>query len=392
MRPFFRSALRNIDLLRSMNLPFTTLILFLWGLTSFGQELVRNGSFEDKAYCPSNFNEHQLKMVDHWGQLNEGTPDYFHACSKKVGVPNNIFGSQKARTGEAYCGLAIYSPTQPNYREYLVTQLIRPLKAGEMVCIEMYVSAADNCKYVVDGVGVLLSAERPTQEKFLVLKDEPVMQNPRLHMLDEDKEWVLLSDIYTAKGGEEYLTIGNFKPDHKLKVIRRTRLENPDAHGKWAYLYLDDVSVKPVVKKEECSCENEYLASIVTDPPLELFEFDDLQIDAVLFDFDEDLLTVDARKQLDDVYLLMKKNRSIYMEIDGHTDAVGSDSYNIGLSNRRADRVIGYLTSKGIQSDRFSKTAFGSARPVAPNTTDDGRARNRRVEFQIRQRRFELVQ
>lgn len=368
----------------------TVSVLLSFGISA--QNLVRNGSFEDKIYCPSHFNEHQLKMVEHWGQLNEGTPDYFHACSKKVGVPNNLFGSQPARTGDAYCGLAVFSPSQFNYREYLLTRLTRPLKAGEMVCIELYFSAADNCKFVVDGLGVLLSAEKPIQEKALIVREEPSMQNPRLHMLDDDQGWVLLSDIYTAKGGEEYLTIGNFTPDQKLKVIRRTRIENPDANGKWAYLYIDDVNVVPVSKKEDCSCENEYLASIVTDPPLELYEYDDISIDAVLFDFDEDVLTTAARKQLDQVYNLMKKNRSIYMEIDGHTDAVGNDTYNLDLSNRRADRVIDYLTEKGISSERFSKSAFGSKRPVAPNSTDDGRAKNRRVEFQIRQKRFELVQ
>jgi OmpA-OmpF porin, OOP family len=369
-------------------------IILLWicWIPVRGQNLVQNGSFEEKAYCPTSFNEHQLKAVSHWSQVNEGTPDYFHACSRKVGVPQNAFGSQEALDGEAYAGMAVFSPGQPDYREYLTTRLTRPLRAGEGVCIEFHVSAADNCKYVIDGIGALLTAEKPTQEKSLVITAEPAMQNPRLHMLDEDTGWVLLSDYYVAKGGEEFLTLGNFKPDRKLKIIRRTRIENPDANGKWAYLYVDQVKVTPVKNKEECSCENEYLASIVTDPPKEIFEADDLRVDAVLFDFDQDVLTNEARKQLDDIFKIMRRNTSIFMEIDGHADAVGNDLYNLGLSGRRADRVIAYLTGKGVDSDRFTKTAYGSRQPVAPNTTDEGRAQNRRVEFHIRQKRFELVQ
>jgi outer membrane protein OmpA-like peptidoglycan-associated protein len=88
----------------------------------------------------------------------------------------------------------------------------------------------------------------------------------------------------------------------------------------------------------------------------------------------------------------MKKNRSMFMEIDGHTDAIGNDRYNLGLSDRRAERVIAYLVDKGIDRERFSKSSFGSKQPVAPNDNDEGRAQNRRVEFHIRQKRFELVQ
>ncbi|MEZ4799205.1 MAG: hypothetical protein R2809_05360 [Flavobacteriales bacterium] len=74
------------------------------------QNLVENGSFEDKSYCPSNYNLQQLRSVSGWSQLNEGTPDHFATCSDKVGVPKNIFGYQNAQDGEAYVGMAAYSP------------------------------------------------------------------------------------------------------------------------------------------------------------------------------------------------------------------------------------------------------------------------------------------
>jgi OOP family OmpA-OmpF porin len=372
-------------------------IIGLWIMTttllSQGQSLVTNGSFETKSYCPSNFNQQTLNTIAGWWQATDGTPDYFHSCSEKVGVPNNVFGKQKAKDGEAYAGFVTYSVgNKRNYREYLQTKLSRPLSAGEMVCIEMHVSAADYCNYVTDGIGILLSEKKVESNLQSELAYVATMSNPRLNMLDESNEWQLLSDVYTAKGGEEYLTIGNFKADKELKVIRRTEDMSDKGYGTWSYMYVDDVRVKPVQRKLECSCENEYLASIAVDPPLELNEYKKIKLDAILFDFDQDVLTDDALMQLEDVYLLLKKNRSMYMEISGHTDVVGPDGYNLNLSKRRAQRVIDHLTNKGIDSSRLQLTFFGKQQPATENETEEGRHQNRRVEFQILEKKFELIQ
>lgn len=357
------------------------------------QNLVNNGSFETKSYCPGNYNQQDLKTISGWWQATEGTPDYFHACSEKVGVPNNSFGVQLAQEGEAYAGLVTYSSTgNRNYREYLQTKLQRPLSEGEMVCVEMYVSAADYCNFVTDGIGLLLSKVKAESSTQTVLPLKPSMSNPHLNMLDEANDWVLLSDIYKATGGEQYLTIGNFAKDKDLKVIRRTQDMGAKGNSAWSYIYIDNVSVKSVVKKEDCSCENEYLASIAVDPPLELSEYNKIKLDAVLFDFDTDNLTDTALKQMEEVYSLLKKNRSMYMEISGYTDVVGPDGYNLELSKRRAQNVIDYLNKKGISTDRLKLTFFGKQNPVADNESADGRHQNRRVEFQILEKKFELVQ
>ena len=357
------------------------------------QNLVSNGSFETKSYCPSNFNQQSLNTIAGWWQATDGTPDYFHSCSDKVGVPNNVFGQQAAKDGDGYAGLVTFSVgNKRNYREYLQTKLTRPLLAGEMVCIEMYISAADYCNYVTDGIGILLSEKKAESNLQTELAFTASMSNPRLNMLDESNAWQLLSDVYVAKGGEEYLTIGNFKADKELKVIRRTEDMSDKGYGTWSYMYIDDVKVRPVQRKLECSCENEYLASIAVDPPLELSEYKKIQLDAILFDFDKDVLTDEALIQLEEVYVLLKKNRAMYMEISGHTDVVGPDGYNLSLSKRRAQRVIDHLLAKGIDSNRLQLTYFGKQQPIANNETDEGRHQNRRVEFQILEKKFELIQ
>ena len=385
--------LTQYRVIAKVKLNLFAILLCVAALHMQAQELLNNNSFEQKSYCPGNFNQQSLTTVAGWWQPSDGTPDYFHECSGKVGVPSNVFGNQDAKEGAGYIGMVLYSAgSNKNYREYIQTQLSRPLAAGEMVCIEFYVSAADFCAYVCDGIGVALTNEKVEHKKMGVIECKPVVANPRFNMLDYSDGWMLISDMYTAIGGEQYLTIGNFKSDRELKIIKRTADLGAKAQDTWAYAYVDKVSVKPVKQKSECSCENEILASLAVDPPLELKEYDRISLDAIHFDFDQDILTDSAMIQIKEVHDLLRKNRAMYMEISGYTDIKGSEQYNIDLSRRRAQRVIDELIRLGIDKQRLNMSYFGKELPIADNTTDVGRMQNRRVEFQILKRKFELVQ
>jgi outer membrane protein OmpA-like peptidoglycan-associated protein len=72
--------------------------------------------------------------------------------------------------------------------------------------------------------------------------------------------------------------------------------------------------------------------------------------------------------------------------LEGHTDSVGPESYNLGLSERRAKSVMNYLVRKGTAADRLSSAGFGETRPIEDNKTDSGRAANRRVDLNITSR------
>jgi OOP family OmpA-OmpF porin len=71
----------------------------------------------------------------------------------------------------------------------------------------------------------------------------------------------------------------------------------------------------------------------------------------------------------------------VVVEVAGHTDSVGSEEYNMGLSDRRANSVKDYLISQGITATRLTARGYGESQPVASNDTDAGRAQNRRVEL-----------
>jgi len=101
------------------------------------------------------------------------------------------------------------------------------------------------------------------------------------------------------------------------------------------------------------------------------------------FDFDKAVLKPEGKAKLDD---LISKIQGINLEVIiavGHTDSVGSDSYNQRLSVRRAEAVKGYLVSKGIEKNRVYTEGKGEKQPVADNKTAEGRAKNRRVEIEV---------
>jgi OOP family OmpA-OmpF porin len=103
----------------------------------------------------------------------------------------------------------------------------------------------------------------------------------------------------------------------------------------------------------------------------------------VNFDFDKSNIRADARPVLDEAIDTLKEAGDVRVAVEGHTDSVGTDAYNQGLSVRRANSVADYLASGGISRSRMAVEGFGESRPVASNDTDDGRAQNRRVELKV---------
>ena len=104
---------------------------------------------------------------------------------------------------------------------------------------------------------------------------------------------------------------------------------------------------------------------------------------SVYFEFDRSNIRPDAAPVLDEAAGLLRDEGEINVVAEGHTDSIGSDSYNMKLGQRRADSVRSYLVNKGISSKRIRTESYGESRPVATNDTAEGRAQNRRVELRV---------
>jgi len=105
--------------------------------------------------------------------------------------------------------------------------------------------------------------------------------------------------------------------------------------------------------------------------------------DKILFDFNSSELKAGSRAALQKMADVFKKYDKTDMTVTGHTDNVGTASYNLQLSERRAKAVADYLMSLGVSRDRMRIMGFGLERPVASNDSAEGRSQNRRVEIHI---------
>ncbi|HIJ39783.1 MAG TPA: OmpA family protein [Deltaproteobacteria bacterium] len=104
-------------------------------------------------------------------------------------------------------------------------------------------------------------------------------------------------------------------------------------------------------------------------------------ISDTLFSFGKYSVNPKYNHLIDKIVVVLEKNPSLTIEIQGHTDNIGSNAYNAKLSEKRAMAVRDYLAKKGVNSKRLYPVGYGSLRPIATNKTEAGRELNRRVEL-----------
>ena len=108
-----------------------------------------------------------------------------------------------------------------------------------------------------------------------------------------------------------------------------------------------------------------------------------ITLNNLYFDYDSDKILPTSNAEIERLSLFLKRNKQVCIEIIGHTDNQGSKSYNLDLSQRRANALMNALIKKGISADRLTSKGMGSTQPIATNDTEQGRAQNRRVEILI---------
>ncbi len=359
--------------------------------------LVYNGSFEEYRHCPRQVDAvGVLTLVEGWYQPTRGSADYFNVCgSRECGVPSNKLGQQLPHDGDGYCG--IYC-SKNDYREYLQTRLRRKLRSGDSIQLTFWASLSEESTGAVATLGGLFTKESisdTVRTIFLAkereyLSDEifqtiarpyiPQVVNPIDSTIVNTRGWQRVSGIFVAQGGEQYITIGNFNlAEHSgyVDYDSLTRL----LPG--AYYYIDDITVEclncPPPVADDLNVDSTYLT--VEQPTFTVgYTF---VLKDIFFEFDKSTILQQSYFELRSLISLLETYPTMRVEIRGHTDAKGSDSYNQRLSENRAKAVTDYLISKGISEKRLQYKGYGKTLPIDTNDTEEGRANNRRVEFKI---------
>lgn len=216
------------------------LILSLFTSLSWSQNLVENGSFENIGPCPILSNDLE-DIIGPWTSFI-GTPDYFH---QSCGFPGDLGTTNNALPfdGEGFIGLNLYGDNGTSFnREYLNGTLTQPLEAGQFYRITFYVKPLNNDaagkSYAMNSIGMLFSDTIiDTVPNDMLLDYQPNITAQDI--IIAESYWTAICGVYKARGGERYITIGNFRNDINTQVLPLTGAVNPQE----SYYLIDHVEV-----------------------------------------------------------------------------------------------------------------------------------------------------
>jgi len=338
--------------------------------------IVPNPGFERFANYPVGWSykgSYFGEVVKYWFSATTASPDVY---GPNVQVPSDWafkgFGKQKPHGGKSMAGLTLFGCTngKPHCREYIEIQLAEPLVASQTYYVEFWVTHLEK-SLQINNIGAYFSIGQIKRST-----DEILVRDAQVSAADivaaPNGQWVKVSGNFQAKYEAEYLVIGNFTDDAGTgSYVYRDDCFN------YAYYYVDDVLVKKVPPYLNVPVKPDDL----TRQPLEAGKT--IQLKDIYFEFDRDELMPRSYVELQKLLQIMRENPKMVIEVVGHTDNMGNDIYNLNLSQRRARSVCTFLAQNKIAASRIRFRGEGEGKPIAGNETDEGRARNRRVEFLI---------
>ena len=373
------------------------------------ENLVPNGSFESVDKKPKRLGK--IESATGWVSPTGIRADLFVDTKiEDIAVPYNIYGKEEAKDGTNYAGIVGFSYGDKMARSYLMTKLSAPMKKGTKYCVKVNISLAEASKYASNNIGAIFSKKAfGTDSKISIIEDVSLLHwENEITTFTGRYNWTEICGMYTAQGGEKYITIGNFdsnedtrnermKKDPKQKDIKVSQIIA-------AYYYIDDVSVVLVdtEKGEECDCASdgagEDFSTLIYQrlftPEDNATQEDIVQMQQVYFAMGKSQLTTEGEQSLDLVAEYLKANPSQKVQLLGHENAaeeelgLEKDIY-ADLDIKRIGTVMTYLMEAGIEESRMIATAKGSEtrNEQEMSEADDEelkQAKDRRVEFVLR--------
>jgi gliding motility-associated-like protein len=230
-----------MDTFISMKFPLILPLLFSgWMLAS--QNLVPNPGFDILSNCP--YDEAQIDFAPPWTRASHGTPDIYNECAidEFFNVPHAAKSYQLQRSGNGYAGIYVYTDSDLKGLEYIETPLTEALISDKKYYLEFYVSPNFDLfqeEVYTDAVGLALSDTFYFKKAEGLLPLTPVIEN-RGTLITDTIGWTKISGCYTAKGGEKFAIIGNFRTatETMLEVVIPSF---PNLN----YFFIEDVLIMP---------------------------------------------------------------------------------------------------------------------------------------------------
>jgi len=361
---------------------------------------VPNPGFEEiaRTYCRWNQNGRKyMEDIDSWDSPTETTPDLLSTRAKSTCWSNpkkHSNGKQSPRNGDNMAGIKVYGKggTDTFWHEYIMVRLDSTLKPGVKYYAEFYTMRSVKSELGSNNIGLAVS------DTAIATRDRmPLFLNPVVNSQDIVKSrwnfWKKISGVFEVSQEMNYILIGNFYHDDKTKIF-----EFPEGEG-GAYYYIDDVYVRRAKPEENLSPKPPRSispppkiilkkAEIVSTKEIKLDSIDykvgnTITLDNIEFEFDKAVLLPRSKMELSKLVDIMTDYPHLGIMIGGHTDNIGSDEYNLKLSKERAKSVVEYLVDRNVEPERLKYEGYGSSKPIASNSTDTGRAINRRVTFTV---------
>lgn len=345
------------------------------GFAVNAQNLIPNGDFEKHNHF---FTFRSLGSLSNWQKPNHATPDYLYTGSiDKRFKDNNCVGLVLGFYNQSYF-LGKYQ-----HVEYVQVKLLEKLKANKIYCLSANLFLEKKYEYAAPYLNFSLTPKAITAKK-----DNQMFENVNYYNLDyaddslmrDKKNWMYMCKTIQAKGNEKYFTIGYFDTSMQLTSIVKKH-KSPFLN---TYYYIDNISLVEIKDSTECDCQYKPNKPLIQPTKIDTLNIgDQLVLKKVFFATNKSNLLPESTNALQALLKTMEDNPNLFIEIIGYTDNVGNEEKNILLSENRAIAVANYLIENGISEQRIKKAGFGSSNPIGNNSTEAGRALNRRIEIKI---------
>jgi OmpA-OmpF porin, OOP family len=210
--------------------------------------------------------------------------------------------------------------------------------------------------------------------------DFPMADSQQKHLEGEYHYW----DIGTREGTSEIQVFRNFQNALKTAGFAIDYANSPAqlvGHKGNTWIFIDnrgDYYYQTIITTKEMQQEVTADASSLSD---EISKTGHVAVYGIHFDTVKSSILPDSENTLGEIVKLLQQNADLKLRVEGHTDNQGNAAGNQALSQRRAQAVVAWLTAQGVAASRLSAKGMGQTKPVADNSGDEGRAKNRRVEL-----------